>query len=201
MIWALTASGNDKAPHLDPDWKEFSELSYLNVNDFSVSKKVSSAIRIKFKNKELLVSIFLSDSSEKYSDKKFRMNMTILLQESSPAFRLTPPGSLSQDIYFGDTLSFPKSESDLTKIYLDKIIDQLAQSLVRDLPGFHWKNKSEAIAGLSQMQIEKKIYKANIWTYKKVRNTKGGGILEFEILADPGNNPAGYRITNELLID
>jgi hypothetical protein len=201
LICTQTACAKEQEPHFDPKWKSFYELGHFNPQDFAIDKKKVPAILIRFKNQTHYISVFLNDATEKYFDKKFQMNMTILLTESSSSFKVTPTGSLSQDIYFGENFRFPKSEEDLTKVYIDKIIDSLSQSLARNEPGFLWKNKNEAIEGLGKMQLEKKAYTANIWKYRRNKNGGGGGIMEFEILTNPENKISGYRITEELIID
>lgn len=182
-------------------WANGGALSNIAINDFQCRELFTQAITLSFESEKKKLKIYLDDSSLKYSDKKLRLNVTILLPESSLDFQKTSSGVLSGDVYLGDGFSFPRNKSELSEKILAKIREHLASSLSRKSPGFIWQTSDDSLNALRSFSIVSDFYRATLLQCKRIREKQGGGVMEFEVIADRDLKVLGSRVTNELVID
>jgi hypothetical protein len=201
---SLLAAAQEPAPEGFPPgsaWRNGGLVSNVSVEDFRRTEILRYAVVLRFEQGARRIVVFLDDASTKYSDRKKRVNLSFLLPESSAEFRNVPSGAISNDIYFGDEPGMPQKVADLNERLMEKLLPHMAEALARDLPGFVWKSKDQALVGLRKMRMRPEFYVARVLRYVRVAGRRGGGIMTFEILHDHTGKAVGSRVTEELLID
>lgn len=160
LVYCFTASAENVAP--EGGWDNSRYLGTLNRHDFRAQRRVVPAMLMTLRSDTHHISVFLDEASHRFNDKKFRLNVTVLRAKSSAVFQRTPFAGISQYAFFGDGFGFPTTAEEFNGKYLPSILDLLASALARELPGFLWKQKHEALKALTSMQPEVTLYQATI---------------------------------------
>lgn len=201
---AVTAFAKPIAPRLlkNEEWKNGLLYSGVSLGDFSESERVASFLIFEMSWQKKKASGIVEDLSYRYSPARKVLSVILDFNQLSSEFKNLAPADIAKNIESKEELSWIKSQANPPpEKFKALLVESLAQSFSRDLPGFAWKESRQAQKDLSKAEFKFRYETLTVHKFLRAKGGSLGGIIEFEIFENSKGNILGSRVNEEIAID